>query len=205
MSFLLFLMILFENQVVIRVFGLCDFFTFERNLNETNIKNTNHQIMTNYNYDGSLQQNISFSTMVAAAFSHQGGPQAVCSQPIDVYVDQATGVAVPFDGTTTRYVAIPLLTCAAVIFASDQSATAYLYHALSGTVSQQTFNTAMAAIGPVPLTSVYVIYTFPNPSDSNYMADANGIANYGIPTANIIYAPDLLGSSFGITSQTIIG
>lgn len=161
--------------------------------------------MTNYIYNGAIQPNITFSTMINNALANQGGPQPSCSQPIDVMVPQATGVAVPLDGTTKRYVAVPLITCAAVIFASHQSATAYLYHALSGTVPQQAFNDAMAALGPVPIASVYAIYTFPNPSDANYLADAGQLVTRGIPAANVIYAPQLMGSSFGITAQTILG
>ncbi|WP_118975187.1 hypothetical protein [Taibaiella koreensis] len=161
--------------------------------------------MTNYIYDGSLAENISFSTMISAAQSKHGGPQPICKQKITKMIPQEEGIAIKLDGSDTRYVAVPLISCAAVIFASAQSDTAYLYHALSGTVPQQIFNTAMAALGKVALQSVFVIYTFTNPSDKNYIADAGALALYGIPDKNIIFAPSLLGSTFGINAQTIVG
>ncbi len=161
--------------------------------------------MTDYIYNGSLQQNMTFNQMVALALANQGGPQPRCRQPFSVEVYEGFGAIVPLDGTTKRYVATPLYSCAAVIFASAQAPNAYLYHAPSGMVSQQIFNTAMAALGNVAQASVYVIYTFPNASDQNYTADANAIAGYGIPAANIIYAPKLPETFFGITGQGIVG
>ena len=161
--------------------------------------------MTDYIYNGSIQQNMTFKEMVSAAIANQGGPQPRCRQASNFDVNERTGVTVPLNGTTTRYVAIPLFSCAAVIFASAESSNAYLYHAGGGIVPQLTFDTAMTALGNVSLASVFVIYTFPNASDDYYYADARLIAAYGIPEANIIYAPKLPDSFFGITSQGIVG
>lgn len=161
--------------------------------------------MTDYIYNGSIQQNMTFNQMVAAALANQGGPQPRCRQASNFDVPERTGVTVPLNGATTRYVAMPLLTCAAVIFASAQSSNAYLYHAGGGIVPQLTFAAAMTALGNVPLASVFVIYTFPTPSDKYYYGDASAIATYGVPEANIIYAPKLPDTFFGITSQGIVG
>lgn len=161
--------------------------------------------MTDYIYNGSTQQNMTFQQMVSLAQANKGGPQPRCRQIPNEDVYEGFGVMVPLNGTTKRYVATPLYSCAAVIFASADSSNAYLYHAPSGMVSQQVFNTAMAALGNVSTQNVYVIYTFPNPSDGNYYKDASGIAAFGIPDANIVYAPKLPDSLFGITSQGIVG
>ena len=143
--------------------------------------------------------------MVANAQLRHEGPQPISSEPADVYVGEGTGVAVPYGEPIKRYVALPLISCAAVIFASAESLNAYLYHASRGIVPVQTLNTVMATLGKVPLASVLVIYTFPAPSDNLYIAEANRIAAYGIPPKNIIYAPDLSLNSFGINSATLIG
>jgi hypothetical protein len=161
--------------------------------------------MTDYIYNGSTQQNMTFQEMISLAQANKGGPQPRCRQVpiIDVY--EGSGVIIPLNGTTKRYVAIPLYSCAAVIFTCADSSNAYLYHAPSGMVSQQIFNTAMAALGNVSKQNVYVIYTFPNPSDGNYYKDASELIAYGIPEVNIIYAPRLPDSFFGLTSQGIVG
>ena len=161
--------------------------------------------MTDYYYDGSAQQNTTFSTMVNWALTNKGGPRPTCPQPIDVMVRENEGFAVPIDGTEKRFVAFNLQGCAAVIFASAESATAYIFHAASGLIPKQEFNKAMQALGNVTLASVYVIYTFPKASDAHYEVEAKKLAVYGIPAKNIIYAPELPGTFFGITSQTILG
>lgn len=161
--------------------------------------------MTDYYYDGSMQQDTTFSTMVRLGLTNGGGPRPTCSQPIDVMVREDQGFAVPIDGTEKRFVAINLQGCAAVIFASAESANAYIYHAVSGSVPKEQFNKAMQALGNVALETVYVIYTFPKESDANYLAQANRLVLYGIPARNIIYAPELPLGVFGITSQTILG
>ncbi len=161
--------------------------------------------MTDYYYDGNAQQNTTFSTMVNYALTNKGGPRPTCNQPVDVMVLENQGFAVPIDGTEKRFVAVNLQGCAAVIFASAESATAYIYHAFSGIVPKQEFDKAMQALGSVALASVYVIYTFPRASDSNYVAEASKLVLYGIPAKNVIYAPELPLGVFGITSQTILG
>lgn len=161
--------------------------------------------MTDYIYNGSIQQNITFQQMISLAQANKGGPQPRCRQVPNVDVYEGFGAIVPLNGTTKRYVATPLYSCAAVIFTSVDSSNAYLYHAPSGMVSEQIFNTAMSALGNVSKKNVFVIYTFPNPSDGNYYKDASAIAAFGIPDANIIYAPKLPEGFFGITCQGIVG
>jgi hypothetical protein len=161
--------------------------------------------MTDYYYDGSAKQNTTFSTMVNWALANKGGPRPTCTQQIDVMVRENEGFAVPIDGTEKRFVAINLQGCAAVIFASAESATAYIYHAVSGVISKEAFDKAMQALGGVAPASVYVIYTFPKESDQYYVAEANKLVLYGIPAKNVIYAPELPLGVFGITSQTILG
>lgn len=161
--------------------------------------------MTDYVYESKYQAGMTLKQMITNAVSAQGGPRPRCKQPVNVEVYQGEGVSVPLDNSTTRYAATNLFTCAAVIFTSEESNVAYLYHAASGIVSQLTFNAAMTALGNVSLGSVYVVYTFPQPTDQNYYDDASNIANYGVPVANIIYAPNLGDPVFGITSQGIVG
>jgi hypothetical protein len=158
-----------------------------------------------YTYDGSVEQGLTFSNMVASARIRKLGPQPISSEPANFYVGEGTGAAVPYGEPIKRFVALPLISCAAVIFATAESLTAYIYHASRGIVPVEAFNSAMAALGRVSLQSVFVIYTFPAPSDANYMAAANQLAVYGIPPNNIIYAPELSLNSFGINSATVIG
>ncbi len=138
---------------------------------------------------------------VRLALTNKGGPRPTCSQPIDVMVRENEGFTVPIDGTKKRFVAINLIGCAAVIFASAESSNAYIYHAVSGAVPKEEFDKAMRVLGSVTSAGVYIIYTFPKESDDNYLAQASKLVLYGIPAKNIIYAPELPLGVFGITSQ----
>ena len=165
--------------------------------------------MVNYVYNGTYQQNISMSGMLRSAASNGGGPTPrLTSGPPTTNVAQQTGIWIPIGAAAHNYVAIPLITCAAVLFAStDPAANAgiYLYHALSGTVSNATIGTAIGALGNPPLTSIIVVYTFPNPTDASYQAGAQGIVNYGIPAGQVVYAPNLPASDFGAGTDGFIG
>ncbi|WP_118973211.1 hypothetical protein [Taibaiella koreensis] len=161
--------------------------------------------MTDYTYNGDFNQGMTFSTMVANARLNHGGPQPISEERVNVYVNEGDGIAVPYGEPITRYAAWPLLSCAAVIFASADSLNAYIYHASRGIVPLQTFNTAMATLGNVPLPSVQVIYTFPGASNNGYRESANKIASYGVPAQNIVFAPNLSLQTFGINSATVIG
>ena len=165
--------------------------------------------MINYDYNGSYQQNISITGMLQLGLTPGGGPiPRLTPGGATTNISQATGLFVPFDGTADKGIAKPLLSCAAVLFSSmDPNATlgTYVYHALSGTVNNATINTAVAALGNPPLASIVVIYTFPSPSDPNYVADAEGIVNYGIPPNQVLFAPNLPATDFGSAGNTFIG
>jgi|GEM_PF-1701502 len=165
--------------------------------------------MINYVYNGAFQQNISISGMLQLGLTQGGGPiPRLTPGGTTTNIPQSNGLFVPFDGTTDKGIAIPLLTCVAVLFSSTDPAAnlgTYVYHALSGTVNNAAINTAVGALGNPPLASIIVVYTFPNPSDANYVASAQGIVNFGIPANQVLYAPNLSTSHFGSGGDTFIG
>ena len=165
--------------------------------------------MISYIYNGVYQQGMSISGMLQLGVTKGGGPiPRLTGGGLSTMIPQATGLFVPFDGTANHSIAIPLLTCAAVLFSStdpDAHLGTYVYHALSGTVSNSAINTAVAALGNPPLASILVVYTFPNPSDANYVAAAQNIVNFGIPAGQVLFAPNLTTSDFGVSGNTFIG
>ena len=163
--------------------------------------------MLNYDYDGKILVNeITFSQMFELAKDKGGGPQPMVKGGTFVMVAEGQGKRVAINETDTHYAAIPLLTCAGVIFSSTEAPELfYLYHAPSGTVSKAAFQEAMDALKNPALDTVHVIYTFPNKSDAGYLADANEIIGYGVPKDQFLYAPDLTGSSFGINTKGLLG
>ncbi|MFQ3185284.1 hypothetical protein [Marinomonas primoryensis] len=165
--------------------------------------------MINYVYNGTYQHSMSISGMLQMGVTQGRGPiPRLTGGGVSTQIPQATGRFIPFDGTANNGIAIPLLTCAAVLFSStDPGANlgTYVYHALSGTVGGGVINIAVAALGNPPLTSILVVYTFPNPSDANYVADAQSIVDFGIPAGQVLFAPNLTASDFGSGGDTFIG
>jgi hypothetical protein len=82
-------------------------------------------------------------------------------------VYQGKAFFVPFDGKTEA-VAIPLLTCAAVIYASTHplaSAGVWLHHAGAGVVNDKDVAAAVTALKNPPLNSILVVYAHPQSPD----------------------------------------
>lgn len=165
--------------------------------------------MINYVYNGEFQKTISISTMLQLGLTQGGGPTPrLTAGGNTIDIPQSTGRFIPFDGTTNKGIARPLLSCAAVLFSSmahNANLGIYVYHALSGTVGDATINTAVQELGNPPLGSIVVVYTFPKPSDQNYEADAQRIVNFGIPDKQVLFAPNLNVNGFGSGGDTFIG
>ena len=164
--------------------------------------------MTNYTYNGAMQQGLPFSGMISQAQNNHTGPLGLLPPGTSTYLGEGQGGYIAFDGSTNRLIALGLITCAAVIFVSTDAhahAGAYVYHAKSGTIPGGTVQTARAALGNPPIGSLLVIYTFPKPTDPNYVADAQSIVNAGVPAANVIFASNLAASQFGISSACFVG
>jgi len=163
--------------------------------------------MLNYLYDKKFIVNdMTIPQMFKLAKDKGGGPQPFVKGGTLVVVHEGQGIRVAINETDTHYATIPLISCAGVVFSSTQVAgLAYLYHAKSGMVPGDAFKEAMAALGNPKLNTVHVIYTFPNKSDAGYLADAKKIIEYGVPEDQLLYAPDLTGSSFGINTKGLLG
>ncbi|WPP50822.1 hypothetical protein [Catalinimonas niigatensis] len=165
--------------------------------------------MIDYVYNGKMQQNISISKMLRFGLTQGGGPiPRLTGGGNTTHIHQTNGSFIPFDETANKGIASGLLTCAAVLFAStDPNAElgTYVYHALSGSVNIATINNAREFLGNPPAKSIVVLYTFPNPSDDNYVASAQGIVNSGIPANQVLFAPNLPTSHFGSGGDFFIG
>jgi hypothetical protein len=165
-------------------------------------------IVITYAVNGTYQPGFSISSLLVQAQLHGGGAAPTLQHQNTVLIAQGQYQIVTLTAQMTTYIAIPLLTCAAVLISSTDAHAlprAILYHAPSGTLPAGIVQQARADLGTPPWASMVAIYAFPKPSDKNYVADALTLEQQGIPANSVVFMPNLPGSSFGINTHGLIG
>lgn len=164
--------------------------------------------MITYVVNGSYQPGFSISSLLVQAQLHGGGATPTLQHQNTVMIAEGQYQIVTFAAAMTTYIAIPLLTCAAVIISSTDAHAlprAILYHAPSGTLPAHVVQQAHLDLGSPPWASMVAIYAFPKPSDKNYVADAMTLEQQGIPPNSVVFMPNLPSSDFGINTHGLIG
>lgn len=161
-----------------------------------------------YNHNGLFSVPINISTFVRNArnAAAPGGPLPLLpGDSNDLGTHQTALVNISPVAQITR--AVGLITCAAVIYVSDDEgavAATWIHHANTGLVTAGNVAEALAGLGHPPPASVMVIYAHPG-NDNNYADSINVIAGQGINANNIVEIPNLPFSFFGVDNLARIG
>lgn len=78
-------------------------------------------------------------------------------------------------------------------------------HANIGSVSHTEFGNAMYSMGSPNPGNVYIAYAHLGKTDQGYQGNIASIANYGIPTNNIVEITDLYLSGMGMNNKLQLG
>lgn len=123
-------------------------------------------------------------------------------------VTQGNAMLINIDGSTNVVKAMPLFTCACVIYASTDALfppCAWVHHAPGGIVNRQDIATAINQLGNPPTNSIVVVYAHPNPNGANYTQAIANIIQAGIPQNQIAEIESLQGTAFGINANGQVG
>jgi hypothetical protein len=125
---------------------------------------------------------------------------------LDVY--QGTTQLINLDGGPDIVKTSWLLTCASVVYASDNAKyppAAWVHHAPGGLVTAEDVHAALAGLGNPPLDSMLVIYAHPKPTDPGYQEAINTIIGAGIAANRVIEITNLKLSTYGINAHGQVG
>ena len=100
--------------------------------------------------------------------------------------------------------AVPLITCACVIYQSTESTMIHIHHAPSGTIYEEDIHRALTSLGTTNARSLYVIFAHSTPHDNEYQASLDLLVESGIPEDNILEITNG-PSTFGVNSLGQIG
>ncbi|GAB4170050.1 MAG: hypothetical protein OHK0024_05920 [Thalassobaculales bacterium] len=121
-------------------------------------------------------------------------------------VGQGKFASFTLDGTSSRCVAFGLLTCAGVIMLSQDAPTdVVVYHAPSGSVTGNALATMCRMLNNPAQDSLRAIYATPQPWDSNYQGDAQGIEDFIGVADTVCYFQNFGAVTFGINAIGFVG
>lgn len=159
-----------------------------------------------YTPDGSFGPPRSISNFVGGLGGNNGGgplPSVMGGYAPATYLGQGQAGVQVIGVNPGSTVALGLLTCAGVVLAStnpNDPPRAWVYHAPSGSLTNNDVANALAALGNVNANDVVAVYAHPNPSDQYYVADATVLVNNGVPNGQVVEIESLPGVIFGINN-----
>lgn len=132
--------------------------------------------MHRYNLREGTELGLGLTRITDSAREQNGGPTPKLISRQDMRMVHQTELDfIDFDFRSPPIVAIPLITCAAVVIAStdpDAPLRGALYHALSGDLDLATIARMHAGIGGPPVASLLALYVVTNEWDNHYNNDA---------------------------------
>jgi len=167
-------------------------------------------VMPIYTLNGNFGGAINISTFVLQIAAHglAQGPLPQLPAGAVTNLGPSGTHLLPIAVAPAKAVAIGLITCASVIYAStDPGAFAgtFIHHANAGHVGHGDVTAARAALGNPPWTSVIVVFAHPGPQDPGYNASIATIAAPGVLPNNIVEIPNLTAGQFGVNNLGQIG
>lgn len=164
--------------------------------------------MHRYDLRDGAEIGLGLSRVVDSARLRGGGPTPKIAPGKDMRIIHQTEMdVIDFDMVSPPIVAVPLVTCAAVVMGSMDHTAALrgvVYHALSGDISMATIGAMHRLLGGAP-ENLLAMYVVTNPWDRNYDNDATNLERYGIPGDNIAYIAEFPYSHFGMNNMGQIG
>jgi hypothetical protein len=161
--------------------------------------------------NGDLGPPINISAFVNGAKMTPRGPQPgqLPTNIPTVHLGRNQGALQPFAGPPgSKTVVINLLTCAAVLYSSTDSAAAagiWIHHADAGVVSRNDVDTALRNLGDPPPDSVLVVFAHETRPDPNYDQSFSAMVDRGIDDNSIIEIPNVFGRQFGADNLGQVG
>jgi hypothetical protein len=126
-----------------------------------------------------------------------------------INVSEEDGHLVKFGKDPFMVRALGLNTCAAVCFVNREYSddlTGYVYHALSGTVRQNTFEKIMKEIeASSPYRRIEVIYAHPKGSDQGYRKNMDELDLWLRGNAKVVEVTHVPGVSFAMNQSVQVG
>jgi hypothetical protein len=162
-----------------------------------------------YTHNGNFEQPINITSMIKRVANgvHNGPVPCLLAEQNVIQVHQQEDQTIELSINSICAKAIPLLTCAAVIYAStnpNDKPIAYIQHILSGVLSEQDIKNALSALKTENEKDVCIIYAHPNASDSGY-SEAIHLLEQRFDPNKIVEIEKLTACSFGINNLGMIG
>jgi hypothetical protein len=162
-----------------------------------------------YTHNGNFEQPINIISMVkrVAKGVNSGPVPCLLAEQNVIQVPQQKDHTIILSTNSICAKAIPLLTCAAVIYASanpNDKPVAYIQHILSGLLSEQDIANSLSALETKNEKDVCIIYAHPNASDSGY-SEAIHLLEQRFDPNKIVEIEKLTACSFGINNLGMIG
>ena len=162
-----------------------------------------------YTHNGNFEQPINITSMIKRVANgvHNGPVPCLLAEQNVIQVHQQEDQTIELSINSICAKALPLLTCAAVIYAStnpNDKPIAYIQHILSGVLSEQDIKNALSALKTENEKDVCIIYAHPNASDSGY-SEAIHLLEQRFDPNKIVEIEKLTACSFGINNLGMIG